>query len=33
MDGFQIFVSSANFTEAAQQKNIEVGLHLHSHVV
>jgi phosphatidylserine/phosphatidylglycerophosphate/cardiolipin synthase-like enzyme len=33
VDGFEIFVSSANFTEAAQQKNIEVGLHLHSHIL
>lgn len=33
VDGFEVFVSSANFTEAAQQRNIEVGVHLHSHVV
>lgn len=33
VDGFEVFVSSANFTEAAQQKNIEVGLRLHSPVL
>lgn len=33
VDGFEIFVSSANFTEAAQERNIEVGLRLHSPVV
>jgi phosphatidylserine/phosphatidylglycerophosphate/cardiolipin synthase-like enzyme len=26
VDGEQLFVSSANFTEAAQERNIEVGL-------
>lgn len=26
VDGQRVFVSSANFTEAAQQRNIEVGL-------
>jgi hypothetical protein len=30
VDEAELFVSSANFTEAAQQKNIEVGLLLHS---
>jgi phosphatidylserine/phosphatidylglycerophosphate/cardiolipin synthase-like enzyme len=25
-----VFVSSANFTEAAQERNVEVGLLLHS---
>ena len=33
VDGFEIFVSSANFTEAAQHKNIEVGLRLRSPVI
>jgi len=33
IDGFDLFVSSANFTEAAQQRNIEVGLRLRSSVV
>jgi len=33
VDGFEVFVSSANFTEAAQERNIEVGLRLHSPVV
>lgn len=28
-----VFVSSANFTEAAQERNIEVGLTIHSHAV
>lgn len=30
VDGEQVFVSSANFTEAGQQRNIEVGLKIHS---
>jgi hypothetical protein len=29
-DGEKVFVSSANFTEAAQERNIEIGLLLHS---
>jgi hypothetical protein len=29
-DGRHVFVSSANFTEAAQERNVEVGLLLHS---
>ena len=29
-DGRDVFVSSANFTEAAQERNVEVGLLLHS---
>jgi phosphatidylserine/phosphatidylglycerophosphate/cardiolipin synthase-like enzyme len=33
VDGLHVFVSSANFTEAAQQRNIEVGLLLQSRVV
>jgi phosphatidylserine/phosphatidylglycerophosphate/cardiolipin synthase-like enzyme len=33
VDGFEVFVSSANLTEAAQERNIEVGLRLHSPVV
>jgi phosphatidylserine/phosphatidylglycerophosphate/cardiolipin synthase-like enzyme len=33
VDGEHVFVSSANFTEAAQQRNIEVGLLIRSHVV
>lgn len=33
VDGFEVFVSSANFTEAAQERNIEVGLRLQSPVV
>jgi PLD-like domain len=33
VDGDHVFVSSANFTEAAQQRNIEVGLLVQSHVV
>jgi hypothetical protein len=33
VDGLHVFVSSANFTEAAQQRNIEVGLLLRSRVV
>lgn len=30
IDGQEVFVSSANFTEAAQQRNIEIGLLLRS---
>ena len=30
VDGHQLFISSANFTEAAQQRNIEMGLLLKS---
>lgn len=30
VDSHQVFVSSANFTEAAQERNVEVGLLLHS---
>ncbi len=30
VDGRQVFVSSANFTEAGQERNIEVGLSIHS---
>ena len=30
IDGREVFVSSANFTEAAQQRNIEIGLLLRS---
>jgi phosphatidylserine/phosphatidylglycerophosphate/cardiolipin synthase-like enzyme len=33
IDEFDLFVSSANFTEAAQQRNIEVGLRLRSTIV
>jgi phosphatidylserine/phosphatidylglycerophosphate/cardiolipin synthase-like enzyme len=33
VDGRSLFVSSANFTEAAQQKNIEVGLLLESPIL
>lgn len=33
IDEFDLFVSSANFTEAAQQRNIEVGLRLCSPIV
>ena len=33
IDEFDLFVSSANFTEAAQQRNIEVGLRLRSSIV
>ena len=33
VDNLEVFVSSANFTEAAQQKNIEVGLRLRSAVI
>lgn len=30
VDGVHVFISSANFTEAAQKRNIELGLLLHS---
>ncbi|MCO8123323.1 DISARM system phospholipase D-like protein DrmC [Stieleria sp. TO1_6] len=30
VDNAHVFISSANFTEAGQQRNIEVGLHLNS---
>jgi len=30
VDGAHVFVSSANFTEAAQERNIEVGLLIQS---
>jgi phosphatidylserine/phosphatidylglycerophosphate/cardiolipin synthase-like enzyme len=30
VDGKGVFVSSANFTEAAQQRNLEIGLLIHS---
>jgi len=30
VDGKDVFVSSANFTEAAQQRNLEIGLLIHS---
>lgn len=30
VDGKSVFISSANFTEAAQERNIEVGLLVHS---
>jgi hypothetical protein len=33
VDGQRVFVSSANFTEAAQQRNIEVGILLNSAAV
>jgi phosphatidylserine/phosphatidylglycerophosphate/cardiolipin synthase-like enzyme len=33
IDEFDLFVSSANFTEAAQQRNIEVGLRLRSPII
>jgi phosphatidylserine/phosphatidylglycerophosphate/cardiolipin synthase-like enzyme len=33
IDEFDLFVSSANFTEAAQQRNIEVGLRLRDKAV
>ncbi len=33
IDRFDLFVSSANFTEAAQRRNIEVGLRLRSPIV
>ena len=33
VDSYNVFVSSANFTEAAQERNIEVGLRLNSKVI
>lgn len=33
VDGHSVFVSSANFTEAGHQRNIEVGVLIHSPVV
>jgi phosphatidylserine/phosphatidylglycerophosphate/cardiolipin synthase-like enzyme len=33
VDSSDLFVSSANFTEAAQHKNIEVGLLLRSPII
>jgi phosphatidylserine/phosphatidylglycerophosphate/cardiolipin synthase-like enzyme len=33
VDGCDVFVSSANFTEAAQQRNIEIGLLLRSPII
>ena len=33
VDGKHVFVSSANFTEAAQERNIEVGLLVQSRAV
>jgi phosphatidylserine/phosphatidylglycerophosphate/cardiolipin synthase-like enzyme len=30
MEAEQVFVSSANFTEAGQERNIEVGLNIRS---
>ena len=30
VDGRDVFVSSANFTEAAQQRNLEIGILIHS---
>lgn len=33
VDGRSAFVSSANFTEAAQERNIEVGVLVRSHVI
>jgi phosphatidylserine/phosphatidylglycerophosphate/cardiolipin synthase-like enzyme len=30
VDGKEVFVSSANFTEAAQQRNLEIGVLIHS---
>lgn len=33
VDGQRVFVSSANFTEAAQQRNVEIGLLLQSRIV
>ena len=33
VDRRDVFVSSANFTEAAQQRNIEIGLLLHSEII
>ena len=33
IDGREMFISSANFTEAAQQRNIEVGVLVKSAVL
>ncbi|MFN9879181.1 MAG: phospholipase D-like domain-containing protein, partial [Planctomycetota bacterium] len=33
VDGHQVFITSANFTEAAQERNIEVGLKLEDTVL
>jgi phosphatidylserine/phosphatidylglycerophosphate/cardiolipin synthase-like enzyme len=33
VDGESVFVSSANFTEAAQERNIEVGVLLRSRLL
>jgi phosphatidylserine/phosphatidylglycerophosphate/cardiolipin synthase-like enzyme len=33
VDDQEVFVSSANFTEYAQERNIEIGLSLHSQQV
>ncbi|MGC2659225.1 MAG: phospholipase D-like domain-containing protein [Bryobacteraceae bacterium] len=33
MDSAEVLVTSANFTEAAHQRNIEVGVLVHSHGV
>jgi phosphatidylserine/phosphatidylglycerophosphate/cardiolipin synthase-like enzyme len=33
VDGHKVFVSSANFTQYAQERNIEIGLSLRSHQV
>jgi phosphatidylserine/phosphatidylglycerophosphate/cardiolipin synthase-like enzyme len=33
VDGKHVFISSANFTEAAQERNIEVGLLVQSRAV
>jgi phosphatidylserine/phosphatidylglycerophosphate/cardiolipin synthase-like enzyme len=33
IDGLDLFVSSANFTEAAQERNIEVGIRLRSPII
>jgi phosphatidylserine/phosphatidylglycerophosphate/cardiolipin synthase-like enzyme len=33
VDGRQVFVSSANFTEAAQRRNIEVGVMVQSEAI
>ena len=33
IDGQEALVTSANFTEAAQERNIELGLLVHSHAI
>ena len=33
IDQKHLFISSANFTEAAQERNIEVGVLIHSHLL